>query len=128
LEEDYRRQVTQYVNNSYATRSMLAYGFHDNALNVGYVVDSPGTHYDVLYRLKRGYAYAFVGACDSDCKDIDLAVYGPNGNKIAEHTASDDNPSIWLFIVEDGDYRVRATVPTCNAPVGCYVAVKLMSK
>jgi len=128
LEERYKQQVTAFVNNSDAAKAMVSYGFRDNALNVGYIVDNPGTHFDVIYSLKRGYVYAFVGACDADCKDVDLTIYGPNGAKVAEDTRSDDNPSIWIFIVNDGEYRVRATVPKCNAPIGCYVAVKGMYK
>jgi hypothetical protein len=128
LEDMYREQVTRYVNNSDATSSMRAFGFRDDALNVGYIVDSPGRYFDVTYRLKRGYVYAFDGACDDDCRDVDLTLYGPNGNKVAEHIAGDDNPSIWIFTAEDGQYRVRATIPTCNAPIGCYVAVKGMLK
>jgi len=128
LEEGYRRQVSDYANNSNATKSMITYGFRDHALNVGYIVDTPGTYYDVLYRLKRGFVYAFIGVCDSDCIDVNLTIYGPTGAKVAEHIGSDNNPSIWMFIVEDGEYRVRATIPKCNAPIGCYVAIKGMYK
>lgn len=128
LEERYKQQVTRYVNNSDATKAMRSYGFQDNALNAGYIIDSPGNHFDVIYSLKRGFVYAFVGACDEDCKNVDLTIYDASGTKVAENTRSDDNPSIWMFIVEDGEYRVRATIPKCDAPIGCYVAVKGLYK
>jgi hypothetical protein len=122
--EEYRRKVTRFVNTSDATISMTAYGFRDNALSVGYIVDTPGTSFDVPYRLKKGYVYAFIGACDADCEGVDLTLYGP---QVAETIVS-KNPSIWLWVKEDGEYRIRATIPTCNAPIGCYVAIKVMSK
>jgi hypothetical protein len=128
FEEYYRSQVTSYANASAATKSMVGYGFRDNSLNTGYIVAAPDRHYDVVYRLKAGYAYAFIGVCDEDCRDVDLTVYDTNGNKIAENIAADDNPWIWIFVVGDGEYRIRATVPKCNAPIGCYVAIKSMYK
>lgn len=128
FDEIYGNQVRTRINNSSATTNIRSYDFKELALNVGYIVDNPGNKYTVTYSLRAGYAYAFVGACDSDCTDVDLTIYGPSGAKIAEDKRPDASPSLWLFNPEAGQYRVEVTVPTCNAPIGCYVALKELYK
>jgi hypothetical protein len=93
---------------------------------VGYI--RLGRSQDAEFDLVQGYAYAFVGVCDRDCTDLDLALYDPDGRKVTEHTGIDDAPVVWFLAAQSGRYRVRATAPKCDAFIGCYWALQALWK
>jgi hypothetical protein len=83
---------------------------------------------DATWQAVAGYSYAFTGVCDDDCRDIDFVLYGPDGNKVAEDKGPDDHPAIVVPFADQGRYTIHATMPKCNAPVGCYWAVQALWK
>lgn len=99
-----------------------------NGLKTGYIYAGSGHYQDAEYYLESGYTYAFAGACDEDCKDMDFLLYDPDGNKVASDTAADDHPVVGITAGVSGTYTVRATMPKCDAPIGCYWAIQGLGK
>jgi hypothetical protein len=68
-------------------------------------------------------SYAAVGACDSDCRNVDLeAVAG--GASLAEDTETDDMPVLMFDVPADTEVSVRLWMPSCRTP-RCYAGVRL---
>jgi hypothetical protein len=99
------------------------WAFGDNGLKWGYVRIGTSQFQDAEYDLKVGFYYVFIAACDSDCRDIDLALIDPDGNVVATDRDSDDTPVVAFVPAKAGRYRVRATIPDCGGIVGCYWAL-----
>jgi hypothetical protein len=68
---------------------------------------------DVNYRLVRGVTYVFTGACDEDCRDLDLKLFG-NGTKLKEDVEPDDTPIIAFRPEWTGTYTLRVIMANCN--------------
>lgn len=89
-------------------------------------LDAGGTE-DQMATLGGGADYAFIGACDEDCTDMDLALYGPSGDMVAEDTEPDANPVLELRGVRGGEHRVEVRMYTCSSEP-CYYAVGLFKR
>jgi hypothetical protein len=129
-DEFYKNQVLRYVQESRYVGDAQKLGFRtlDNGLKWGYVRVGKDQFQDAEYDLRFGFYYAFVAACDSDCRDIDLALIDPDGNVVATDRDSDDMPVLLFAPAKPGRYRIRATVPGCGAIIGCYWAVQQLGK
>lgn len=76
-------------------------------------------------RLRAGQAYAFIGACDNECNNIDLIVEDSSGTQIKADVLPDDYPLVDFTPQADGVYTVRIQLKTCS--IGpCYVGVRLV--
>jgi hypothetical protein len=69
----------------------------------------------VTVRLDIGTAYALMGACDTDCSDLDLTLYDPAGNQVSQDVEMDDFPIVSVTPTRTGTYRVKVTMATCSA-------------
>jgi hypothetical protein len=124
----YKKQVRGYLSKSTEITYLVNHGFK-------YLTDGEREGYiylkgsqEATWRVEAGYSYAFTGVCDDDCGDMDFALYDPDGRKVAEDTEPDDHPAVVVPFAKQGSYTVRATIPKCNAPVGCYWAVQALWK
>lgn len=126
----YKDQVVSLVSRSSKVRFYTDRNFVSlrDGLKTGYIRVDANSAQDAVFMLEAGYVYAFVGACDEDCRNIDFVVYAPDGTRITQDTRSDDEPSVYILATVSGAYRVRATIPLCNAPIGCYWAVQAYFK
>ena len=124
----YKAQVRGYLNSSTEITYLVNHGFKylSNGEREGYIY-LKGSQ-DATWRAEAGYSYAFTGVCDEDCKDMDFVLYDPDGNQVAADTDPDDLPTIVVPFAKQGTYTIRATVPRCDAPVGCYWAVQALWK
>jgi hypothetical protein len=67
----------------------------------------------------RAGAFLIFGACDQDCSDFDLRIYGPGGALVAEDVLPDDQPVLNFQVPVEGRYRLVAVMASCaNSP--CY--------
>lgn len=74
-----------------------------------------------------GNQYVLFGACDNDCRDVDLKIFDTNGNVLLQDVAVDDTPVLTFTANSSGKYRVEVIMATCNrAP--CYYGVQLMAR
>lgn len=69
----------------------------------------------VTLRLDIGTQYQIMGACDNDCSDLDLTIYGPNGDELDTDIEMDDFPIVSVTPNRTGTYRVKVVMATCNA-------------
>lgn len=124
----YKQQVINYLEGNAALKELRKYDFAplDDGIRTGYI--NNGEFQDALYHLEKGYAYAFVGQCDEDCRQLTFELFDPEGNRIGTDETSGDTPVIWLLVTQSGDYRIRATMPSCGGLIGCYWGVEAVVK
>ncbi|MES1156583.1 MAG: hypothetical protein ABUL73_02280 [Alphaproteobacteria bacterium] len=77
-------------------------------------------------RLKAGVNYRVYGACDNDCQDMDMEIYGADGVLVDRDLNTDDTPFVQITPPTDGRYYVRLWVYQCNSEP-CFVAARVMS-
>jgi hypothetical protein len=65
--------------------------------------------------LSIGTTYALMGACDTDCSDLDLTLYDSRGNQVSQDVEMDDFPIVSVTPSRTGTYRVKVTMATCSA-------------
>jgi hypothetical protein len=79
--------------------------------------------------LRAGQDYRFLGACDSRCGDIDLRVYDPNGNQVAENTLNDNVPALAIRPFATGPHTIEVDMYQCAAtPDPCWYAFNVYSR
>ena len=65
--------------------------------------------------LDIGTQYQIMGACDTDCSDLDLELYDPAGNKIDQDVEMDDAPIVAVTPRRSATYRVKVVMAACSA-------------
>lgn len=70
--------------------------------------------HDWQVSLQGGRSYRVLGACDTNCTDVDLAVLDPSGAVVASDVLLDDYPVVDVRPAENGRYTVRIGMATCN--------------
>ncbi len=72
---------------------------------------------DVTVTLRQGKAYALIGVCDDDCRDLDFKLYDDNGNLVASDTQGDDTPIVRASPRWSAQFTLRVAMVKCsNAP------------
>lgn len=80
----------------------------------------------VPLNVRRGETYVVYGACDDDCRDLDMEIYGPDGMLAERDILPDDTPFVQLTAAASGRAYVRVWLASCAAEP-CYVGVRAMS-
>ena len=70
-------------------------------------------------------SYAVVGACDTDCGDLDIIIANAAGETIAADETESDVPVILFDSEEAATYTVTANLYNCAADT-CYYGVRLI--
>jgi hypothetical protein len=65
--------------------------------------------------LDIGTTYQIMGACDTDCSDLDFVLFDPAGNQVDDDVATDDAPIVSVTPRRSGTYRVKVVMATCTA-------------
>jgi len=74
--------------------------------------------------LVGGQTYRIYGACDDDCADLDMEIYGADGNLADRDTAGDDTPYIQITPARSARAYVRIWLYACRAEP-CYIAARV---
>ena len=77
--------------------------------------------------LQAGRAYAFLGVCDQDCRDMDLRLYDPDGNEIDSDVGDDDWPVVKVASARSGQYTIKVIMASCSTDP-CYYGVGAFKK
>ena len=77
--------------------------------------------------LRAGQEYRFVGTCDSNCSDMDLRLFDPNGQQVAQDTANDTTPMLRVRAATTGPHRVEVAMYRCSA-TECWYAFNVYSR
>jgi hypothetical protein len=64
--------------------------------------------------LDIGTEYKIMGACDTDCTDVDFVLYDPAGNQIDQDVLTDDAPIVGVTPRRSGTYRVKVIMAACS--------------
>ena len=73
--------------------------------------------------LNAGTVYAFAGACDSDCKDLDIKLLNSDLNVVAEVVAPDDTPVVVYKPTYSGYFSVVPILAKCVASRCAYAVL-----
>ena len=74
-----------------------------------------------------GQQTEILGACDNDCKNMDMQLLDSGGNVVSEDNESDDFPIVSSSSKYVGDYVIVVKMVNCgSAP--CSYAVKMFAK
>jgi hypothetical protein len=77
--------------------------------------------------LRAGQDYRIVGVCDERCRDLDLRLFDPNGQLIAQDVLADAVPVIHVQPSFTGEHRMEVAMARCTgAP--CWYAVNVYSR
>jgi hypothetical protein len=72
--------------------------------------------------LDGGMDYQIMGACDTDCSDLDIVLYDSKDNEIDSDLLLDDAPLVSVSPSGSGTYRVEVRMATCSVEP-CYFGV-----
>ncbi|MFC1499463.1 caspase family protein [Candidatus Zixiibacteriota bacterium] len=78
----------------------------------------------ISFTLRAGVEYRILGVCDSDCNDLDLALYDPKGKMVTNDVATDDYPLLMFTPDETGTYQVEVNMVACTVSP-CYYGIGL---
>jgi len=74
-----------------------------------------GANEMVSLDLEIGTQYQIMGACDTDCSDLDFTLYDGRGNQIDQDIELDDVPIVSVTPSRSGTFRVKVTMAKCSA-------------
>ncbi|MFK8105164.1 MAG: hypothetical protein AB8G15_21810 [Saprospiraceae bacterium] len=69
---------------------------------------------DYSVYMYAGNRYRIHGACDNDCRDLDLTIYDGYGNTIGNDGTYGDLPYTWVNVYSSGYFTVRVSMENCN--------------
>ncbi|HEX8386634.1 MAG TPA: hypothetical protein VF576_10640 [Rubricoccaceae bacterium] len=117
--QQYTQQVTRQLDGARATLQREGYRqTHD--YEIGNLNDDAEESFTVNLTGDRNYAV--VGACDSDCSDMDFWLYDENENLIDSDTGTDDVPVVRVTPSWTGQFTVRVKMYACSANP-CYYGI-----
>ncbi|KAF0113080.1 MAG: hypothetical protein FD128_1321 [Hyphomonadaceae bacterium] len=73
-----------------------------------------------------GQRYAVLGACDSDCTDLDIKILDASGAMVTQDAATDDLPTAYFEARQTGSYRLQVTMYQCTSNP-CYYQATVVS-
>ncbi|MBN8552240.1 MAG: toll/interleukin-1 receptor domain-containing protein [Caulobacterales bacterium] len=80
---------------------------------LAWLADDAAHEFEV--RLDGARSYRVLGACDTNCRDVDLYVMDPSGQEIGRDVLTDDFPVVDIPNAQSGTYTVRIGMPDCRA-------------
>jgi len=118
--------------NQYEDEIMYQLRAHQNSLR-GYSMDdyeigtlSQGDSYYLNATIRAGDEIVVTGACDRDCRDLDLVIYDDRGRELDRDTLVDDQPVLNFRAPYSGDYRIEVVMYNCTTSY-CYYGVALFT-
>ncbi|HWA01430.1 MAG TPA: hypothetical protein VG841_14055 [Caulobacterales bacterium] len=75
--------------------------------------------------MHAGVNYRVFAACDNDCQDLDMEIYGADGMLVDRDINTDDTPYVQVTPTVDGRYYVRLWVYQCTSEP-CTVAARVV--
>lgn len=123
-QNEYERQVRSYLEAGMGVHAAL--GYRANPSNIDIVeslrLDSP---YLWSVYLREGVNYRIYAACDNDCRDLDMEIYGADGHLVDRDLGVDDVPYVQVTPSRSGRHYVRIWLYQCQTEP-CYVAARVL--
>ncbi len=86
-----------------------------------------GGSYRFNVTLRAGQDYRIVGVCDERCRDLDMRLFDPNGQLLAQDVLEDSVPVIHVIPGFTGQHTVEVTMPRCGGPQ-CWFAATVYAR
>jgi hypothetical protein len=103
------RRILQQAGHTFEERGYsMTHRIYTGSLNQGH-------NEMVSIDLDIGTQYQIMGACDTDCSDLDFVLYDGAGNQIDQDVEMDDVPIVAVTPRRSGTYRVKVTMATCTS-------------
>jgi hypothetical protein len=110
MQDQWGQQVRQMLQD--ASRRYEQQGYHmSHEIYLGSLNDD--AHEMVRVTLDGGKEYQLMGACDTDCSDLDLLIYDAAGHEVDSDVLTDDFPIVSLSVPRTAQYRVDVRMPGC---------------
>jgi hypothetical protein len=116
----YERQIMVQLENHENT--LRRRGFRMDDYFIGSMRESE--RYQLNATISRGDDVVITGACDQDCRDLDLIIYDDRGRELDRDTLVDDLPVLNFRAPYSGDYTIEAVMYQCSVNP-CYFGVSL---
>ena len=113
--EQLDRAYTRASNNGYTTRNYI----------IGRLDEGDTDTWTLTFY--GGNDYKVVGACDGDCRDVDLFVENDDGKSMASDESRDDTPIVDFHINDTGAYKVKVKMYDCKENP-CYYGISVFFK
>ncbi|RMH35909.1 MAG: hypothetical protein D6690_07715 [Nitrospirae bacterium] len=68
----------------------------------------------IVLELQGGVTYTIVGACDNDCRDLDMVLVDENGNIVSEDMQDDDLPVLTVTPRWTGKFMIGVRISMCR--------------
>jgi len=98
------------------------YGY-DNGICVLGAYLSQGGNVNFVRDLEKGQKYAFLGGGADPAKDVDIEVFDPDDQKVAEDTEADAIPIVGFTPKRTGSYTIRLELPKSPQATFCGMAI-----
>ena len=123
-QNDFERQVRAYLENGMSVHAALGYRRDQGNTDIIAPLEMESPYLWSVY-LREGVNYRVYGACDNDCSDLDMEIYGADGRLADRDVATDDVPYVQITPTQSGRAYVRIWLYQCNAEP-CYIAARVV--
>jgi hypothetical protein len=123
-QNDYERQVRAYLENGMGVHASLGYRRDQSNADISVPLQLESPYLWSVY-LREGVNYRVYGACDNDCSDLDMEIYGADGRLADRDVATDDVPYVQITPTRSGRAYVRIWLYQCSAEP-CYIAARVV--
>ncbi len=121
-DSDYPAQVRTYLERGMAPHAARGYRA-DPAIADVVASLRMGEARLIPVTLQRGENYRIYAACDADCSDLDMEIFGADGNYLERDIGLDATPFVQVTPATTGAHYVRVWLAACeNEP--CFAAVR----
>ncbi|MDZ4693266.1 hypothetical protein [Terricaulis sp.] len=124
-QDDHRRLTLGYLEHGLQRHAALGYAPDRTVPDITESLELDRPFLWSVY-LEAGVNYRVYGACDNDCSDLDMEIYGVDGRFIERDAARDDTPYVQLTPAQSGRHYVRLWLYECSAEP-CWVAARVVS-
>ena len=109
----YQVQIENQINSAIA--AARARGFNLIISNQRGQMHGQGSRTSFVVYLQAGARYRIEGRCDSDCRDLDMALRNSNGRELIADRDYDDIPGFTFTAPYTGGYIVTLELAHCRA-------------
>ena len=123
-QNEHERQVRGYLETGMGLHASLGYRRDRSNVDILVPLELESPYLWSVY-LREGVSYRVYGACDDDCRDLDMEIYGADGHLADRDVATDDVPYVQITPAQSGRHYVRIWLYQCSAEP-CYVAARVV--
>jgi hypothetical protein len=121
----YQAQIDVQLNN--VISALRNHGFNLLVSNQRGQMYGRGSESNFYVNLQAGVQYRFEGRCDSDCRDLDMALRDVNGRELVADRDYDDIPGFTFTAPYTGAYVVTLELAHCAA-YRCQVGAVVLTR